>query len=84
MRQAQMTQFAPLAGLFRKLEIVRMPLAKHEVPSTPGYRNTSYYPTSVWHTDNGWVGWDVFNPDSKKNEVFMRTNLANEFLEAAI
>lgn len=79
-REMKMAQFEPLKTLFQKLEIVRMPLAKHEVKGTPQYRNKFHYPTSLWSPENGYVGWHVFNPLKEENEVFMRTDLANEFL----
>ena len=43
-REAKMPQFIPLADLFKKLEIIRMPLAKHEVKGAPGYRDKFHYP----------------------------------------
>jgi hypothetical protein len=74
------TKFDGLQELFKKLEIVRMPLAKHEVKSTPKYRNTPHYPTGLWFPDSGWVGWYVFNPHVDAVRPFTRTGIANEFL----
>ena len=79
-REMKIAQHGQLERLFQKLEVIRMPLAKHEVKSAPQYRKKLYYPTSVWSLENGWVGWHVFNPVSETNEVFYRTELANEFL----
>ena len=39
-----------------------MPLAKHEVKSTPKFRNKQHYPTGLWFPESGSVGWAVFNP----------------------
>lgn len=79
-REMKMAQHGQLGKLFQKLEVIRMPLAKHEVKGAPQYRNKLYYPTSVWSPENGWVGWDVFDPLSEMNQTFFRTGLANEFL----
>jgi hypothetical protein len=74
------SRFEALAELFRKLEILRMPLAKHEVKSTPGYRNVPHYPTGFWFPESGSVGWQVFNPHMEAAQRFTRTGIANEFL----
>ena len=74
------SRFEALAELFRKLEILRMPLAKHEVKSTPGYRNVPHYPTGFWFPDLGSIGWQVFNPHIEAYQRFTRTGIANEFL----
>ncbi len=79
-RQTKMVQHGQLEKLFQKLEVIRIPLAKHEAKSVPQYRNKLYYPTSVWSPENGWVGWHVFDPLSEINQTFFRTGLANEFL----
>jgi hypothetical protein len=74
------SRFEALAELFRKLEILRMPLAKHEVKSAPGYRNVPHYPKGFWFTESGSVGWQVFNPHMEAYQRFTRTGIANEFL----
>ena len=80
LREAKSPQFSELAALHRKLSVVRMPLAKHEVMSAPGFRDKFHYPTSIWSPNTGRVGWYVFSPDSEQNESYFRTELADEFL----
>ena len=70
------SRFEVLAELFRKLEILRMPLAKHEVKSAPGYRKVPHYPTGFWFP----IGWKVRNPHTRAYQRFTRTGIANEFL----
>jgi hypothetical protein len=79
-RDTNPSKFEALKELFRKLEILRMPLAKHEVKSTPKYRNIRRYATGVWFAESGSVGWRVFNPDVEDDQQFTRTGVANEFL----
>ena len=74
------SRFEALEELFRKLEILRMPLAKHEVKSTPKFRNKQHYPTGLWFPESGSVGWAVFNPHTDAVQRFTRTGIANEFL----
>jgi hypothetical protein len=74
------SKFEALEELFRKLEILRMPLAKHLVKSTAKYRNTPHYPTRFWFPESGSVGWRVFNPHAEAVQPFTRTGIANEFL----
>lgn len=74
------SKFEALKELFRKLEILRMPLAKHEVKSTPKYRNVRHYPTSFWFAESGSVGWRVCNPHAEAAQRFTRTGIADEFL----
>jgi hypothetical protein len=73
-------KFDKLKVLFKKLEILRMPLAKHEVKSTPKYRNIPHYPSGFWLPGAGWVGWYVFNPHVNAVRPLTRTGIANEFL----
>lgn len=79
-RDIKTSQFDSLEELFQKLEVIRMPLAKHEVKTWPKYRKKLYYPTSVWSAEDGRVGWHVFDPVSRASETFLRTDLADEFL----
>lgn len=76
-------QFASLASLFRKLEMLRMPLAKHEVRKVKGQPSPSHYPTSCQDVETGQVGWIVHDPDVGESMVLSRTSLANEFLSIA-
>jgi hypothetical protein len=73
-------KFDGLKGLFEKLEILRMPLAKHEVKGTPKYRNIPHYPSRFWLPESGSVGWWVFNPHVEDVQAFTRIDIANEFL----
>jgi hypothetical protein len=83
LRQAGSAKFPKLETLHRKLEIIRMPLAKHEVAG--GKRNPiSHFPTSTWQPETGRVGWHVFNPDTTSLELLMRTELADEFLDRVV
>ena len=50
------SKFEALEELFQKLEILRMPLAKHEVKRTPKYRNTPHYPTGFCFAEVS-LGW---------------------------
>jgi hypothetical protein len=73
-------KFDVLKELFEKLEILRMPLAKHEVKRTPKYRNIPHYPSGFWLPKSGSVGWFVFNPHVEAVQAFTRIDSANEFL----
>ena len=80
LKEAKSPKFPALESLHGKLHVVRIPLAKHEVSSAPGYRNISHYPTSVWIPESGRVGWQAFNPKRDATESYHRTELADEFL----
>jgi len=82
-REAQASQFAELTELFRKIEIVRMPLAKHEVKKVRGQPSPTHYPTGSQDIETGQVGWFVYDPHAGESRVFSRTSLANEFLSIA-
>jgi hypothetical protein len=79
-KEANAFKFEGLKELFQKLEILRMPLAKHEVKSTRKYRSAPHYPTGLWFAESGWVGWHIFNPLEEAVQPFTRTGIANEFL----
>jgi hypothetical protein len=79
-RESGAPQFAVLEPVFRKLEVLRMPLAKHETKNVKGSTPPPHYPTGCWDVDTGQVGWQVFNPRSGSMDVLSRTPLANEFL----
>jgi hypothetical protein len=74
------SRFEALAELFRELEVLRMPLAKHEVKRTAKHKRTRHYPTGIWFPETGSVGWRVFNPDAEAAHQFTRTGIANKFL----
>jgi hypothetical protein len=77
LREANSPKFRVLEGLHKKLEIARMPLAKHQVVR----KHKPHYPTSSWSPETGRVGWQVWNPGSNTYEAYVRTDLADEFLE---
>lgn len=72
--------FGPVQSLFQKVEIARMPLAKHEVKGAPGYRKVPHFPTGLWFPETGQVGWHAFDPYKQAMMVVTRTALADEFL----
>lgn len=76
-------RFTSVAELFREIEVARMPLAKHEVKSAPGFRQTRHYPTSVWDPVTGRVGWHVFDPYSDAMTTVVRTDVADRFLSVS-
>jgi hypothetical protein len=82
-RESGAPQFAVLERVFRKLEVLRMPLAKHEAKNMKGTTPPPHYPTGCWDVDTGRVGWQVFNPLTGSMQVLSRTPLANEFLLVA-
>jgi hypothetical protein len=73
----------PLQEPFSKLEILRMPLAKHEVKHVKGNAQLSHYPTGAWEIETGRTGWIFHDPHSNKSRILTRTGLANEFLSIA-
>jgi hypothetical protein len=77
LRAAKSPRAPHFLDLHRKLEVLRVPLAKHEV-----WHNSdrSHHPTSIWCPDTGHVGWQVFNPQTDLMESYYRTRLADEFL----
>jgi hypothetical protein len=83
LRESGAAQFTALQALFEKLEILRMPLAKHEAKRIKGVPSPSHYPTGCWNPENGQIGWQIFNPRLGEMEVLSRTPLANEFLSIA-
>ncbi len=80
LKAAKSPKFPPLEGLHKKLEIARMPFAKHQVFRE---HNKPHFPTSTWSPETGRVGWQVWNPRSNKFEPYVRTDLADEFLKIA-
>jgi hypothetical protein len=84
LRTANSPKFSAFENLHKKLHVLRIPLAKHEVAGAPGYRNTPHYPTSVWGPQTGKVGWQAFNPKTGLLESYYRTDLADEFLSITI
>ncbi len=74
------TNFSVIKALFHDLEILRMPLAKHELKNAPKCRRVIFYPTGRWLPDSGRVGWNVYDPSTEKVKFITRTGLANEFL----
>jgi hypothetical protein len=84
LKSTKSPKFSALLELHKKLHVLRIPLAKHEVSNAPGYRAMSHYPTSCWSTETGRVGWQVFNPNSESYESYCRTDLADDFLALTV
>lgn len=82
-KEAGVPQFSSLAVLFRKLEILRMPLAKHEVKKIKGQSSPSHYPTGCQDVVTGQVGWIIYDPHIGESKIMSRTSLADEFLSIA-
>ena len=72
--------FAPLSSIFHDVEIIRMPLAKHEVKSAPKYRGVWHYPTLIYEPNTGRVGWSVFDPANEVMISLFRGDIADRFL----
>jgi len=84
LRAAEGPRFDVLDDLFWKLEILRMPLAKHEQKSLRyGAPVPLHYPTGVWEPERGRVGWSIVDPRTQTVRAFTRTELADEFLAVA-
>jgi hypothetical protein len=81
LRESAPVRFKPLASIFHEVEVARMPLAKHQVKSAPGYRGRFHYPTSVWEPTTGRLGWQVYDPSRGEMITVVRTELADRFLE---
>jgi hypothetical protein len=82
-KESETPKFQPLRDLFLKLEVLRMPLAKHEVKHVKGDPHLSHYPTGAWEMETGRAGWIFHDPHSKKTRILTRTGLADEFLSIA-
>jgi hypothetical protein len=83
-KQSNSPKFEGLAPLFRKLENLRMPLAKHELKKMkPKEKSVAHFPTGTWDYKTGQVGWIIIDPRSSKQCILNRTPLANEFLSYA-
>lgn len=74
--------FDPLADIFRKVSVLRMPLAKHEVIGAPKYRKVQHYPQPIWCSETGKVGWKAFEPLAEEMLEIFRIDLADQFLTA--
>src|SRR5260370_3393216 len=79
LRASHSPKFGAFSDLHRKLSVLRIPLAKHQVKNAPNYRDTSHYPTSVWSAETGLVDWQAFNPHTNSLDVYFRTDLADQF-----
>ena len=66
------SKFAALEELFRKLEILRMPLAKHEVKSAAKYRNKPHYPTRFFPEFR--LGWMAGLRSSRASRSVVHAN----------
>jgi hypothetical protein len=90
LKQTETPRFEPLRPLFHKLELLRMPIAKHEVADArregkrvKGQGAVVHYPTHFWNTETGHSGWNVFDQNTGGSLFLFRTPLADEFLAAA-
>lgn len=72
---------AVFSDLHRRLSVLRMPLAKHEVQ---GKGKQPHHPTSTWYPETGHVGWLVHDPRTNAIRSYFRAELADEFLILAI
>ena len=77
LKSANYPKWQALFELHKKLEVLRMPLAKHEVRRKP---DLPHYPTGVWCPETGRVGWQAYNPDIQSHVLYYRTDLADDFL----
>ena len=90
LKQTGTPQFDPLGPLFHKLELLRMPIAKHEMPDArhegkrvKGQGTVVHYPTHFWNPETGHSGWKVFDRATGDSLLLFRTPLADEFLALA-
>ena len=78
---AKTHHFEAMGDLFRRLEVLRMPLAKHEVKRTSRKDPPLvHYPTSSWDPETGRVGWISIDPWDGTSRVATRHEFADEFL----
>ena len=90
-KQTGTPRFDPLGPLFHKLELLRMPIAKHEMADArqEGKRVKGqgtpivHYPTHFWNVETGHSGWNVFDRATGGSLFLFRTPLADEFLTLA-
>jgi hypothetical protein len=90
LKQTGTPRFDPLGPLFHKLELLRMPIAKHEMPDArhegkrvKGQGTVVHYPTHFWNPETGHSGWNVFDRATGDSLFLFRTPLADEFLALA-
>ena len=76
-------RFDPLRHLFHKLELLRIPIAKHEVKRVKGQGTVIHYPTHFWNPETGHSGWNVVDRATGDSLLLFRTPLADEFLALA-
>jgi len=90
LKQTGTPRFDSLRSVFHKLELLRMPIAKHEMPDARqkgkrvnGQGTIVHYPTHFWNPETGHSGWNVFDRATGESLFLFRTPLANEFLALA-
>ncbi|MDP2376421.1 hypothetical protein [Reyranella sp.] len=71
--------WTPFADLDRTLNLVRAPLAKHQVAG----KNIHHVPALITNTVSGRVGWMVYDPKTQASLKVFRTDLSDVFLSAA-
>ncbi|SHK53709.1 hypothetical protein SAMN05444159_3516 [Bradyrhizobium lablabi] len=80
-KDARTHHFEAMRNLFWQLEVLRMPLAKHEVKRTDRKEAPPvHYPTNSWEPETGRVGWISIDPLSHASRVVTRHEFADEFL----
>lgn len=80
LRERAPDNFGALASLFTTVEVLRMPLAKHQVKGAKGYRHTEHHPRGTWDPSSGRVGWLAFDPFKEELVPITRRHLADQFL----
>lgn len=63
--------------LFRRVETVRMPLAKHEVAKI---HDSTHYPNSCIDHTNGDLSWEVYTKTTGQLQRISRKEIRDEFL----
>lgn len=80
LRKTHKTRFTQISDIFRKVSVIRMPLAKHEMIGSPGFRQVHHYPVSIWCPETGKIGWSAFDPETTNMLEVFRCDLADQFL----
>ncbi len=76
------SQVIALAEFFRRVELARIPLAKHEPKGMKKNDSIMEFPNTIFCRDQGWIGCNVRDPKSGEFTPLFRTELANRFLAA--
>ncbi|MCE3232522.1 MAG: hypothetical protein K0R98_779 [Rickettsiaceae bacterium] len=78
-------EFECLNNLFFDLEVLRTPLAKHDIAHSGKYygKTVKHNAIEVTNPNDGTIGWQVYCPERKDNIVLTRRQIADRFLERA-